>query len=51
MQKVAELKEGAAGRAAVVLSQLLAERDVGSTPAGNPNPNPNPYPNPNPNYP
>lgn len=34
MQKVAELKEGAAGRAAVVLSQLLAERDVGSTPAG-----------------
>ena len=34
MQKVAELKEGAAGRAGVVLSQLLAERDVGSTPAG-----------------
>ena len=31
---MAELKEGAAGRAAVVLSQLLAERESGSTPAG-----------------
>ena len=29
MQKVAELKEGAAGRAAVVLSQLLARGLLG----------------------